>query len=68
MVELSCLLIDSTHLVKLVPIVEKLKKLVCPNEFMCVKNVITRHDRDLNASKNLEKYARLAKPCLDVKG
>jgi putative transposase len=25
-------------------------------------------DRDLNASKNLEKYARRAKPCLDVKG
>ncbi|MBM3429303.1 MAG: transposase, partial [Bacteroidetes bacterium] len=25
-------------------------------------------DRDLNASKNLEKYARWAKPCLDVKG
>jgi putative transposase len=25
-------------------------------------------DRDLNASVNLEKYARRAKPCLDVKG
>ncbi|MFK0729628.1 MAG: zinc ribbon domain-containing protein [Gloeotrichia echinulata HAB0833] len=25
-------------------------------------------DRDLNASKNLEKYARQAKACLDVKG
>ncbi|NJM73511.1 MAG: exonuclease SbcCD subunit D [Scytonema sp. RU_4_4] len=25
-------------------------------------------DRDLNASKNLQKYARMAKPCLDVKG
>lgn len=25
-------------------------------------------DRDLNASKNLENYARLAKPCLDVEG
>ncbi len=25
-------------------------------------------DRDLNASQNLENYARLAKPCLDVKG
>jgi len=41
MVELSCLLIDSTHLVKLVLIVEKFKKLVYLNEFMCVKNVIT---------------------------
>ncbi|MBF2016836.1 MAG: IS200/IS605 family element transposase accessory protein TnpB [Rivularia sp. T60_A2020_040] len=25
-------------------------------------------DRDLNAAKNLENYARLAKPCLDVEG
>jgi len=25
-------------------------------------------DRDLNAAQNLEKYARKAKPCLDVKG
>jgi hypothetical protein len=24
-------------------------------------------DRDLNASQNLEKYAQMAKPCLDVK-
>jgi len=29
---------------------------------------IERPPRDLNAPKNLEKYARLAKPCLDVKG
>ena len=35
--------------------------------YMCKKCRYT-HDRDFNASQNLEKYARLAKPCLDVKG
>ena len=35
--------------------------------YMCKKCDYTA-DRDLNASQNLEKYARLAKPCLDVKG
>ncbi len=35
--------------------------------YMCKKCDYTA-DRDLNASQNLEKYARLVKPCLDVKG
>nr|WP_281357468.1 RNA-guided endonuclease TnpB family protein [Brasilonema bromeliae] len=35
--------------------------------YVCQKCQHTQ-DRDLNASKNLQKYARMVKPCLDVKG
>ena len=35
--------------------------------YVCEKCHHTQ-DRDLNAAKNLENYARTAKPCLDVEG